>query len=153
MATQSPRKPRVLFLSTANAARSQMAEAFLRFHAGDRFDIYSAGLEPVGIHPLTARVMEEAGFDLAGQWSKSVQEYLGRVHFGYLITVCDHAEANCPAAFLGMGQRIYWDFEDPAKFKGSDEETLAKFREVRDQVHQQIQTWLAEQAPSNTEEG
>lgn len=135
-------KPKVLFLCTGNSARSQMAEAFLRKYAGDRYDVYSAGLEPNGINPYTRQVMTEAGLDLAGQRSKSVAEYLGKINFGYLITVCDHAEKNCPTTFLGVSNRLHWSFEDPVAFEGSEDDTLAKFREVRDQIDQRIQAWL-----------
>jgi arsenate reductase (thioredoxin) len=76
-------KPVVLFLCTANSARSQMAEALLRKHAGDRFEVHSAGLEPAGIHPLTIQVLDEAGIDLQGQRSKSVKEYLGKLAAHY----------------------------------------------------------------------
>lgn len=81
--------PKVLFLCTGNSARSQMAEALLRKHAGDRFEVHSAGLEPKGINPYTIRVMDEIGIDIRGQSSKDVMTYMGRVHFGYVITVCD----------------------------------------------------------------
>lgn len=139
-------KTSVLFLCTGNSARSQMAEAFLREYGGDRFAAYSCGLEPKGIHPLTRQVMEEIGFDLEGQHSKDIMEYMGRQHFGYLITVCAQAEANCPSTFPGIGQRLHWAFDDPAAFEGSDSEKLAKFREVRDQIRQRIQEWLRELA-------
>jgi len=138
-------KTRVLFLCTGNTARSQMAEAFLREYGGDRFEAYSAGLEPSVIHHYTRRVMEEVGLDLSEQHSKDLAEYMGKVHFGYLITVCANAEKRCPSAFPGMGQRLHWPFEDPAAFVGSEEEKLAKFREVRDQVDRRIQEWLAGQ--------
>jgi arsenate reductase len=122
-----------------------MAEAFLREYGGDRFEAYSAGLEPGVIHPYTRRVMEEVGLDLSEQHSKDLAEYMGKVHFGYLITVCANAEKRCPSVFPGMGQRLHWPFEDPAAFVGSEEEKLAKFREVRDQVDRRIQEWLAGQ--------
>jgi len=138
-------KTRVLFLCTGNTARSQMAEAFLREYGGDRFEAYSAGLEPSVIHHYTRRVMEEVGLDLSEQHSKDLAEYMGKVHFGYLITVCANAEKRCPSVFPGMGQRLHWPFEDPAAFVGSEEEKLAKFREVRDQVDRRIQEWLAGQ--------
>lgn len=137
-------KTRVLFLCTHNSARSQMAEAFLRKYAGDHFDVYNAGLEPKGIHPYTRQVLEEAGLDISQQSSKDVMAYLGRVHFGYVITVCDNAEQNCPIFPFGT-IRLHWSFEDPAHFKGSDEEKIAKFREVRDQIDARIRAWLAEQ--------
>jgi arsenate reductase len=122
-----------------------MAEAFLRKYGGDEFEAYSAGLEPKGIHPYTERVMEEVGIRLSGQRSKHVKEYMGKVHFGYLITVCDEAEASCPTTFPGIGQRLHWSFEDPSAFRGTEDEKLAKFREVRDQLEQRIKAWLAEQ--------
>ena len=135
-------KLRVLFLCTTNSARSQMAEAFLKKYGGDRFEAYSAGFEPKAIHPYTVKVMEEIGFPLAGQSSKSFKEYMGKVHFAYLITVCREADKNCPTTFPGMGKRLRWSFEDPAAFEGSDEEKVAEFREVRDKIQQQIKDWL-----------
>jgi len=137
-------RKRVLFLCTGNSARSQMAEAFLRRYAGDCFEVYSAGLEPErGIHPLTIQVMQEIGFDMSGHYAKDIREYLGKVHFGYLITVCDRAERNCPI-FPGVGMRLHWLFEDPAAFAGSEQEKLAKFREVRDLIQARIRSWLQE---------
>jgi arsenate reductase len=132
----------VLFLCTGNSARSQMAEAFLRHYGGERFEAHSAGLEPKEIHPYTVRVMEELGIDLSGQRSKDVMEYLGQRHFSYLITVCAHAEANCPKVFPGVGQRIHWALEDPAAFEGSEEAKLGKFRQIRDEIAERIQTWI-----------
>jgi len=137
-------KIKVLFLCTGNSARSQMAEAILRRRAGDRFEVHSAGLEPKSINPFTLRVMEEIGYDLSDQRAKDVVEYLGKHHFGYLITVCAHAEAHCPTTFLGVSQRLHWPIEDPAAFEGSEEETLARFRQARDEVAAHIDAWLAE---------
>ena len=88
--------------------------------------------------------MEEVGINLSGQYSKHVKEYMGKVHFGYLITMCDEAEESCPTTFPGIFQRLHWPFEDPAAFIGSDEEKVAKFREVRDKIDQRIKAWLAE---------
>ena len=138
-------KSRVLFLCTGNSARSIMAEALLRHYAGDYFDVYSAGLEPKGINPYTIRVLTEKGIDMTDQYSKDVTEYLGEVNFGYLITVCGHADANCPTAFLGVSERLRWTFDDPAAFQGSDEGKLAVFRRTRDEIDAQIQRWLKEQ--------
>ena len=137
-------KTKVLFLCTGNSARSQMAEALLRHHAGDRFEAYSAGLEPKGIHPDAEQVMQEIGVPLAGQYSKDVREYLGKTHFGYVITVCSNAEEKCPV-FPGLSQRFHWAFDDPAAAEGTDEEKLHKFREVRDRIDERIRAWLAEQ--------
>ncbi len=141
-------KIRVLFLCTSNSARSQMAEAFLRKYAGDKYEAYSAGIEPKEIHPLAKKVMSEIGIDISRQRSKALKEYMGRVHFGYLITVCSKADEQCPTTFPGMGQRLRWDFEDPAKFEGTEEEKLNKFREVRDLIKQQIQEWIKDQSIS-----
>jgi len=138
-------KSRVLFLCTGNSARSQMAEAFLRKYAGDRFEVHSAGLEPNALNPLTVKVMEEAGFDMSGYRSKGIGEYLGKVHFQYLITVCDDADKNCPTIWPGVNQRMHWSFEDPAKFEGSDEQKLTKFRQVRDLIDVRVKAWLADQ--------
>ena len=139
-------KARVLFLCTGNSARSQMAEAFLRKHGGDRFEPHSAGLAPQPIHPLAVRVMQEAGIDISRQRSKSVREYLGRTHFQHLIIVCEQANRNCPSTFPGIGDRLFWPFEDPASFAGTDDEKLAKFREVRDRIEACIKAWLKDPA-------
>jgi len=139
-------KTKVLFLCTGNSARSQMAEAYLRHYAGDQYEAHSAGLSPKGINPYTVRVMEEAGINLAGQESKNVDRYLGWVNFGWLITVCSHADENCPKTFLGVSHRLHWDdLEDPAAFVGNEADTLVKFRQVRDQIDQHVRDWLAEQ--------
>ena len=130
-------KPKVLFLCTGNSARSQMAEAFLRKYAGDRFEAYSAGLEPGMINPLTIQVMEECGVDMSGQHSKGLDTYLGKVNFAYLITVCSQADEKCPF-FPGMGRRLHWFFEDPAAFQGEPEQKLAKFRKVRDEIEVKV---------------
>jgi len=137
---------RVLFLCTGNSARSQMAEAFLRKFAGDRFEAHSAGLEPKPLHPLTIKVMEEAGVDMSGHKSKGFETYLGKMVFQNLITVCDDADKNCPTTWPGVNNRLHWHFEDPAAFTGTEEEKLAKFRQVRDQIDEKVKTWLAEQA-------
>ena len=141
------KNPQVLFLCTHNTARSQMAEALLRRHTGDRFEVYSAGYEPTDINPFTRQVMAEVGLDLGGQYAKGVKEYLGKINFAYVIIVCDRAEKTCPTAFPSISrQRLFWPFEDPVAFKGTDEEKLAKFREIRDQIDQRIRQWLNELA-------
>jgi arsenate reductase (thioredoxin) len=138
-------KQRVLFLCTGNSARSQMAEAFLRKLGGAYFEAYSAGLEPKGLNSLTVKVMEEAGYDLGGQYSKGVTEYGGKMFIQYLVTVCDQAEKNCPTTWPGIARRWHWSFADPAAATGTDEERLVKFREVRDQIERKVKEWLGEQ--------
>lgn len=140
-------KPKVLFLCTGNSARSQMAEALLRKYAGDVLEVHSAGLEPRGVNPLTVQVMQEAGIDVSHQQSKGIETYLGKALFQYLITVCDDADQNCPTVWPGVNTRLHWPFEDPAKFAGTEEEKLAKFREVRDLIEQRIKTWVVEHYP------
>jgi arsenate reductase len=136
-------KSKVLFLCTGNSARSQIAEAFLRKFAGARFDVFSAGLETQGINPFAVKVMEEIGFDLSGQHSKDVGQFLGHAHFGYVITVCAQAESRCPI-FPGASIRLHWPFEDPAAFQGTEEQKLNKYREIRDQIRVRIESWLRE---------
>lgn len=139
-------KPRVLFLCTGNSARSQMAEAFLRAYGGDHFEVHSAGLEPKGhILAEVLTVMKERGLDMAGQFSKSVGDYLGKTIFAHTITVCGDAEENCPAVFLNMGKHEHWPIDDPARFKGSEAERLQFTRRVRDQIEERILQWLNEQ--------
>jgi arsenate reductase len=120
-----------------------MAEAFLRKYAGDRFEVYSAGLDPAPIHPYVYKVMAEEDIEMEGHTSKGIQQFLNKMHFGYLITVCAKAEAKCPI-FPGVGERIYWPIEDPVPFEGTEQEKLEKFREARDQIKQHILDWLEE---------
>jgi arsenate reductase len=134
---------RVLFLCTGNSARSQMAEALLRAKAGDRFVAFSAGLEPTEVHPMAVAAMAEIGVDISGQRSKSLTEYLGKEHFGYLITVCDHAAANCPM-FPGVANRFHWSLVDPAAAEGDDDERMAVFRRVRDRLAALIDEFVAD---------
>ncbi len=139
-----PERVKVLFLCTGNSARSQMAEGMLRNLAGIRFEVFSAGLEPQGINPLAAKVMKEIGLDLSGHESKAIDQFLGE-HFAYVITVCSQAESRCPI-FPGATIRLHWPFDDPAAVQGTEEQKLAKFREIRDQIQARIASWLKEQS-------
>ncbi len=134
----------ILILCTRNSARSQMAEGILRSYVGDRFHIYSAGLNPDRIHPMVEPVMQEIGIDISGQRSKSVQEYLGKITAHYLIVVCENAERNCPKVFPGLGERLYWPFDDPAAVQGTEEDQLEAFRRVRDKIATRLREWLYE---------
>ena len=142
------KKPNVLFLCTGNSARSQMAEAILRKKAGNYFNVYSAGTDPKGINPLTIKVMEEKGFDLSSHSSKHLNEFYGKMHMGIQIAVCAKAAEVCPT-FPGVGTKLSWPFDDPASFEGTDEEKLAKFRSVRDQIEKKIDLWLQERSIEN----
>jgi len=139
-------KQRILFLCTGNSARSQMAEAFIRKYADDRFEAHSAGLEPKGLNPLTVKVMDEIGIDISAQTSKGVNTYLGKMLFQYMVTVCDDADRNCPTVWPGVQNRMHWSFQDPAAAEGTEVEKLAKFREVRDLIEKKIKDWLMEQS-------
>jgi arsenate reductase len=121
-----------------------MAEAFLRKKAAEHFDAYSAGTEPKEIHPLTVRVMNEVGIDLSGQQPKDLRQYLGKLPVRVAIFVCQRAEEKCPILWPGALSRMEWPFEDPAACDGTEEDRLAKFRSVRDQIDQKLTTWLAE---------
>ena len=138
------KKPQVLFICTGNSARSQIAEAFLRHYAGNNFDVQSAGLEPKGINPYTVRVMVELGYDMSGHRSKNLREFMGYTHSRYVITLCSDADASCPRGLWSSGEKLYWPFDDPAAFEGSDEEKLAYFRKVRDQIEAKVLAWLEE---------
>ena len=133
-------KPRVLFICTGNSARSQMAEAILQKIGGEKFDVFSAGLEPSTVNPFTIKVLSEIGIDWTTARAKGLTEFLGKLHFGYVITVCSRAEERCPI-FPGMGQRLHWPFDDPAAVNGSDDEKLNAFRTVRDEIQKKVTDW------------
>jgi arsenate reductase (thioredoxin) len=125
---------RVLFLCSHNAARSQMAEAFLRTYASDRFMVQSAGTKATELHPLAVRAMGEVGIDISGQQSKSIDD----VGDGWdvVVTVCD---ANCPIP-PRTGMKLRWSFPDPALAGGDEDERLAAFRSVRDGIQKRVRS-------------
>jgi arsenate reductase len=132
-----PAEPsRVLFVCTGNSARSQMAEAILGRLGGPAFEVHSAGTHPGRVNPLTIRALSEIGIDWADARAKSVSEYLDQP-FDYVITVCDQAREACPV-FPGGRVRLHWGFEDPAAAPGTDDERLAVFRRVRDEIGDQV---------------
>ncbi|MES1254235.1 MAG: arsenate reductase ArsC [Acidobacteriota bacterium] len=132
-------KARVLILCTGNSARSQMAEGLLRHEAGERFDVASAGTAPSTVRPEAIAVMRELGIDISGHRSKHVDEFLGQ-SFDYVLTVCDHANEVCPV-YPGTTGRRHRSFEDPAALQGSDEQRLAAFRRVRDELRAYLRTF------------
>lgn len=138
-------KPRVLFVCTHNAARSQMAEALLRKHAGDRFEAASAGFEPTDVHPLTREVLAEVGIDGSDLSAKGLREFLAKRAVRHAIIVCAQAEAECPKIYPFAAETLYWAFDDPAAREGSPELQRAKFRRVRDEIDERIQAWLRTQ--------
>lgn len=135
-------KKRVLILCTGNSARSQMAEGLLRHDAGDRFEVESAGTKPSQVRPEAIAAMKEAGIDISGHRSKSVDEFAGR-SFDYVLTVCDNANEICPI-YPGHTNRLHHSFEDPAAVQGSAEERIAVFRRVRDEISAYLKNFAAQ---------
>jgi arsenate reductase len=138
------RKQKVIFLCTQNSARSQMAEGLLRHLAGDRFEAYSAGISPTDeIHPCAVEAMREIGVDISDQYPKGLKTYMGKMGFNYLIIVCARAERDCPKTFPGVGTTFSWIFDDPrADASLPHDDTLERFREVRDQIEERMLRWL-----------
>jgi arsenate reductase len=128
---------RVLFLCTGNACRSQMAEGWAKALKSEEFEVFSAGVAPCYVHPKAIRVMQEAGVDISGQYSKHVEELDG-IRFDFIVTLCDYAGEVCPY-HPGLGKRIHRPFEDPVFFRGTEEEVLARFRLVRDQIRRFVE--------------
>jgi len=135
---------RVLFLCTHNSARSQMAEGLLRHLGGDRVEVASAGTEARGVNPLAVRAMAEMGVDLRGHASKTLDRFVGE-RWDDVITVCDSANESCPV-FPGASRRLHWSFDDPSAATGSEEQRLAVFRRVRDEIRVRIETWLGQRS-------
>jgi arsenate reductase len=129
-------KKRVLILCTGNSARSQMAEGLLRRDAGDRFEVFSAGTRPSHVRPEAIAAMRELGIDISCHRSKSVDEFAGQ-QFDYVLTVCDNAKESCPI-FPGRSAMIHQSFEDPAALQGAEQERLALFRRVRDEMRRYL---------------
>ena len=125
--------PTVLILCTGNSCRSHMAEGILRAAAGDLLDVQSAGSKPAGyVHPLAIKALAEIGIDISAHHSKHMDEFLSQ-DVETVITVCGNADQACPM-FPGQVNRHHWGFDDPAHATGTDEEKLAVFRRVRDEI-------------------
>ena len=137
-------KKRVLILCTGNSARSQMAEGLLRHDAGDKFEVESAGTKASFVRPEAIAVMREAAIDITRHRSKHVDEFQGQ-DFDYVITVCDNARETCPV-FFGKAQKLHHDFEDPAAASGSEDQRLAVFRRVRDELRTYLQAFTRDVA-------
>jgi len=116
-----------------------MAEGLLRHDAGDRFDVFSAGVEPSHVRAEAIAAMREVGIDISGQRSKSIEEFSGE-QFDYVITVCDNANQRCPV-FPGNTTRLHWSFEDPAAATGAEADRLLVFRRVRDEIREQLRAF------------
>lgn len=130
-------KPTLLVLCTGNSCRSHLGEGLLRAAAGDIFEVVSAGSKPAGyVHPMAIEAMREIGIDISGHTSKHMREFLDR-EIETVITVCGNADQACPV-FPGQLNRHHWPFEDPAHAVGTEEEKMAVFRRVRDEIRQRF---------------
>jgi len=127
----------ILFICTHNSSRSQMAEGFIKALYSDKYKAYSAGTTPSSVNPYAIRVMKEIGIDISNQRSKSINEFRGEI-FDYVVTVCDNARETCP--FFPGKKVIHKGFQDPASVEGREEEKIAIFRKVRDE----IKHWIIE---------
>ncbi len=135
-------KPSVLILCTGNSCRSHLAEGLLRAVAGDLFEVHSAGSKPAGyVHPLAIRAMQEIGIDISGHRSKSMKEFMA-TPIETVITVCGVADQACPI-FPGQVNRHHWPFDDPAHATGTEEEQLAVFRRVRNEIRRTLEAYVA----------
>ena len=130
---------RILFLCTGNSARSQMAEGLARAMGGDRVEVWSAGIEPKGVHPLAVRAMAERGIDISTQSSKPLSAVPSNPDV--VVTLCDNAADRCPA-FPGRVKRVHWSLPDPAAVNGTDEEKLRAFRQTRSEIESRLAALL-----------
>jgi arsenate reductase (thioredoxin) len=134
--------PRILILCTGNSCRSHLAEGILQRALGEGYDVQSAGSKPAGcVHPLAVRVMAEIGIDISGHRSKHLNDFL-KQDVETVITVCGNADQACPM-FPGQVNRYHWGFDDPAHATGSEEEKLAVFRRVRDEIRRVFEAYAS----------
>lgn len=125
-------KKKILVLCTGNSCRSQIAEGYLRYYAGDNADVYSAGVETHGVNPRAIETMNEDGIDISRHTSNNIDEYRN-INFDIVITVCDNAKERCPY-FPSKAKILHHNFPDPAKATGTDDEIMEQFRQVRQQI-------------------
>lgn len=138
-------KKNVLFICVHNSARSQMAEGLFRYYYSEECDVYSAGSEPGGIHPMSMQIMAEIGIDISKHRSKSLKEFIGH-KMDYVVTVCGKGQVACPF-FPGGKEYIHQSFEDPSACAGTEEEKMERFRVVRNE----LKKWLDEFYANNFE--
>jgi arsenate reductase (thioredoxin) len=136
--------PVILFLSANNASRTQIAEALFRNYAGDRFAVYSAGLEAGDFSPYAMRVLDEVGVRYDEQTAKDVKQYLGKLDVRFLVTISHQAAEQGPTVFPGALYYFHWDLTDPEIGGGNDVQTMQRFRTVRDQIDTYIKQWLSD---------
>ena len=131
---------KVLVLCTGNSCRSQIAEGYLRHFAGDKAEVYSAGVETHGVNPRAIQTMKEDGIDISGHTSNNINEYRD-IDFDFVITVCDNAKERCPF-FPSQAQKFHYNFPDPAKATGTEEAVKQYFRVVRDMIREYSQAFV-----------
>ncbi|WP_442600480.1 arsenate reductase (thioredoxin) [Paenibacillus sp. KN14-4R] len=137
------KKPLVYFLCTGNSCRSQIADGFLQAIGGHKYEVKSAGLEAHGLNPRAVQTMKEVGIDISNHTSDVIDpDVLSEADF--IITLCGHANDNCPVARNNKAQRWHWGFDDPAKTTGTEEEIIAQFRTVRDSIKERIAQFVQE---------
>jgi arsenate reductase len=125
-------KKKILFICMHNAVRSQIAEGYMRAKYGNRYEVFSGGIEATRVHPMAIDVMKEIGIDISGQKSKLVDDFFGK-NIDIVVTVCDAANKVCPF-FPGAPEVINQNFPEPSTFTGSEEDIRASFRQLRDQI-------------------
>jgi len=133
---------RILVLCTGNSCRSQIAEGYLKHLAGDKAEVYSAGIETHGVNPRAIEIMKEDGIDISGHTSNNIEEYRN-IKFDYVITVCDNAKERCPF-FPSSAKKFHYNFPDPAKATGPEKEVTQRFREVREFIKLYCREFVAE---------
>ncbi|WP_193722488.1 arsenate reductase (thioredoxin) [Paenibacillus sp. P13VS] len=136
-------KPLVYFLCTGNSCRSQIADGFLKALGSDKYEVRSAGLEAHGLNPRAVQTMKEAGIDISNHTSDVIDPEILK-QADYIITLCGHANDNCPVVRNDKAERWHWGFDDPAKAAGTEEEITATFAEVRDSIRARIEQFLKE---------
>lgn len=135
-------KKKILVLCTGNSCRSQIAEGYLRHFAGEKAEIYSAGVETHGVNPKAVATMKDDGIDISAHTSNNIDEYR-KVDFDFVITVCDNAKERCPF-FPTKAQKFHYNFPDPAKAIGTNEEIAEEFRKIRQQIKDYCENFVAE---------
>ncbi len=133
---------KILVLCTGNSCRSQLAEGYLRHFANNKAEVYSAGIETHGVNPCAIAIMKEDGIDISKHTSNNVDEYF-TINFDFVITVCDNAKESCPY-FPTKAQKFHYNFPDPAKATGTEEEIMQRFREVREMIKDYSQKFIAD---------
>lgn len=135
----------ILVLCTGNSCRSQIAEGYLRLFAGDKANVFSAGVETHGVNPRAISIMKEDGLDISGHTSNHIDEYRD-IEFDFVITVCDHAREVCPY-FPTNAQKFHYNFPDPAKATGEEAAIMASFKAVREQIKEYCREWVSDRFP------